>query len=516
MAFLVAGTLQVASQVADARESLGRKGKYSVKGPRVALALCSPEVSASTVALLEGVFQTLGFESCQRQKASVQGFCGELTRFRERLDAHGGPVGCAFMVLVAAPRQLRQSQQLLLELSRCKALWGRPKVFLLLSSAPGGEWAGRGPQVGGRIEWGWAGGLRPSVQAHVLLLLHPAVPEPGAFLASLGELCGHRPHWSLLQLLTEVFSRTAEESAGSAYCPVLRSSLRGALCLGKVEPWGPKPEPGPSAQYDLSGARAALLLAVTQDRPGAQHDVEALGGLCQTLGFETTLRTDPTAQAFQEEMAQFRKRLDAHRGPVSCALVALMAHGGPQGQLLGADGQEGHLEMLVQELSHCRALRGRPKIFLLQACRGGHRDAGVEPAAFPWFRRWLRAPPATPSQADVLHVCTDVQGSSSRGPTPGSPNQADVLMVYAAAEGCVAYRDEKGSDFIQMLVEVLRADPKADLLEQMTEVNRQVCELDVLGPDCDERRKACLEIRSSLRHRLCLQRYNTGGSAGME
>uniref|UniRef100_A0AC11CRN5 Uncharacterized protein n=1 Tax=Ovis aries TaxID=9940 RepID=A0AC11CRN5_SHEEP len=440
------------------------QGKYSVKGPRVALALCSPEVSASTVALLEGVFQTLGFESCQRQKASVQGFCGELTRFRERLDAHGGPVGCAFMVLVAAPRQLRQSQQL----------------------APGG-------------------GLRPSVQAHVLLLLHPAVPEPGAFLASLGELCGHRPHWSLLQLLTEVFSRTAEESAGSAYCPVLRSSLRGALCLGKVEPWGPKPEPGPSAQYDLSGARAALLLAVTQDRPGAQHDVEALGGLCQTLGFETTLRTDPTAQAFQEEMAQFRKRLDAHRGPVSCALVALMAHGGPQGQLLGADGQEGHLEMLVQELSHCRALRGRPKIFLLQACRGGHRDAGVEPAAFPWFRRWLRAPPATPSQADVLHVCTDVQGSSSRGPTPGSPNQADVLMVYAAAEGCVAYRDEKGSDFIQMLVEVLRADPKADLLEQMTEVNRQVCELDVLGPDCDERRKACLEIRSSLRHRLCLQ-----------
>ncbi|XP_065780251.1 uncharacterized protein [Muntiacus reevesi] len=453
MAFLVAGMLQVASQVADARESLGRKGKYSVKGPRVALALCSPEVSASTVALLEGVFQTLGFESCQRQESSIQGFRGELTRFREQLDARGGPVGCAFVALVAPRRQLRQSQQLVRELSRCKALWGRPKVFLLLSSAPG------------------------------------AVPEPGAFLASLGELCGRHPHWSLLQLLTEVFSRTAQESAGAAYCPVLRSSLRGALCLGNEEPWGP--------------------------------------------------------EAFQEEMAQFRKWLDAHRGPVSCALVALMAHGGPQGQLLGADGQEGHLEALVQELSYCGALQGRPKIFLLQACRGeslstalllpasqpllevmsvnlslhpqhvsvsalsvsglaGHRDAGVGPAALPWFRRWPRAPPATPSQADVLRVCADVQGNS-RGPTPGSPNQADVLMVYAATEGCVAYRDEKGSDFIQTLVEVLRADPKADLLELMTEVNRQVCELDVLGPDCDERRKACLEIRSSLRRRLCLQ-----------
>nr|XP_020726997.1 caspase-14-like [Odocoileus virginianus texanus] len=183
MAFLVAGMLQVASQVADARESLGRKGKYSMQGPRVALALCSPEVSASTVALLEGVFQTLGFESCQRQESSVQGFRGELTRFQEQLDAHGGPVGCAFVALVAPRRQLRQSQQLVRELSRCKALWGRPKVFLLLSSAPG------------------------------------AVPEPGAFLASLGELCGRHPHWSLLQLLTEGIPKSLAK-----LCPGARPS----------------------------------------------------------------------------------------------------------------------------------------------------------------------------------------------------------------------------------------------------------------------------------------------------
>lgn len=75
-------------------------------------------------------------------------------------------------------------------------------------------------------------------------------------------------------------------------------------------------------------------------------------------------------------MAQFRECLDARRAPVSCALVALMAHGGPQGQLLGADGQEVQPEALVQELSHCRALWGCPKIFLLQACRGGEWGPG--------------------------------------------------------------------------------------------------------------------------------------------
>jgi hypothetical protein len=42
--------------------------------------------------------------------------------------------------------------------------------------------------------------------------------------------------------------------------------------------------------------RAALFLAVTRDRPGTQHDVAALGDLCQALGFKVTLRMDPTAQ----------------------------------------------------------------------------------------------------------------------------------------------------------------------------------------------------------------------------
>ncbi|XP_037671241.1 putative caspase-16 [Choloepus didactylus] len=303
----------------------------------------------------------------------------------------------------------------------------------------------------------------------------------------------------------QVFGSVAEDPAGAPSCPVLRSSLRGDLCLGRGAPWELEPEPSPRAPYDLSGAKAAFLLAVIRDRPGAQHDVEALESLCQTLGFETTLRTNPTAQSFQEELAHFRERLDAHGGPVSCALVALMAHGGQQGQLLGADGQEMQLEVLVQELSRCRMLRGHPKVFLLQACRGGHRDPGMEPAALPWFGCWTRAPSAIPSHADVLQIYAEAQGSSSRDRTPGDLDQADILIAYAAAEGCVAYRDEKGSDFIQGLVEVLRADPRGDLLELLTEVNRRVCELDVLGPDCAERRKACLEIRSSLRRRLCLR-----------
>ncbi|XP_012921008.1 caspase-14 isoform X2 [Heterocephalus glaber] len=139
MAFLVSGTLQVAAQLADAQDSLGRKGKYSMHGSWVALTLSSPRVSATTVAALDHVFQALGFENHKKNEVSVQGIVEELIQFQDQLDAQGGPVSCALAALVAPSRQLRQPLPLVQELSRCEALQGCPKVFLLLSSDPGGN-----------------------------------------------------------------------------------------------------------------------------------------------------------------------------------------------------------------------------------------------------------------------------------------------------------------------------------------------------------------------------------------
>lgn len=45
-----------------------------------------------------------------------------------------------------------------------------------------------------------------------------------------------------------------------------------------------------------------------------------------------------------------------------------------------------------------------------------------------------------------------------------------MLLPLSPGLGCVAYRDEKGSDFIQTLVDVLRTAPQGDLLELLTEV----------------------------------------------
>lgn len=139
-----------------------------MQGSRVALILSSSGVSAATVAALDGVSQALGFESCEKRKVPVQSFLGELRLFLEQLDVHSGPVGCALVVLMAPSGQLRRPQLLVQELSRCGALQGCPKIFLVLSSDLKAAW------------------------------------EPAAFLTDLGKICSQHPHWSLLQLLTEV------------------------------------------------------------------------------------------------------------------------------------------------------------------------------------------------------------------------------------------------------------------------------------------------------------------------
>ena len=156
----------------------------------------------------------------------------------------------------------------------------------------------------------------------------------------------------------------------------------------------------------MSGARLALTLCVTKAREGSEADLDALEHMFQQLGFESTMKRDPTAQVlccrlqpsrggvgaegeggfqghpcvppflslqqFQEELEKFQQAIDAREDFVSCAFVVLMAHG-LEGRLKGKDERMVELEDLFQALNNknCRALRAKPKVYIVQACRGG-------------------------------------------------------------------------------------------------------------------------------------------------
>uniref|UniRef100_F6RCN7 Caspase-14 n=1 Tax=Equus caballus TaxID=9796 RepID=F6RCN7_HORSE len=231
--------------------------------------------------------------------------------------------------------------------------------------------------------------------------------------------------------------------------------------------------------YDMSGARLALTLCVTKAREGSEADLDALERMFQQLGFESTTKRDPTAQQFQEELEKFQQAMDAREDLVSCAFVVLMAHG-VEGRLKGEDEQMVELESLFEVLNNknCQALKARPKVYIVQACRGEQRDPGE-----------------TVGSDDIMMIAKDSPETI--------PTYTDTLHIYSTVEGYIAYRhDKEGSCFIQTLVDVF-TERRGPILELLTEVTRRMAEAELVQEG--RTRKVNPEIQSTLRKRLYLQ-----------
>ncbi|XP_008538027.1 caspase-14 isoform X2 [Equus przewalskii] len=229
----------------------------------------------------------------------------------------------------------------------------------------------------------------------------------------------------------------------------------------------------------MSGARLALTLCVTKAREGSEADLDALERMFQQLGFESTMKRDPTAQQFQEELEKFQQAMDAREDLVSCAFVVLMAHG-VEGRLKGEDEQMVELESLFEVLNNknCQALKARPKVYIVQACRGEQRDPGE-----------------TVGSDDIMMITKDSPETI--------PTYTDTLHIYSTVEGYIAYRhDKEGSCFIQTLVDVF-TERRGPILELLTEVTRRMAEAELVQEG--RTRKVNPEIQSTLRKRLYLQ-----------
>ncbi|XP_076775741.1 caspase-14 [Arvicanthis niloticus] len=239
------------------------------------------------------------------------------------------------------------------------------------------------------------------------------------------------------------------------------------------------PQPLQEERYDMSGARLALTLCVTRAREGSEVDMDALEGMFRYLKFESIVKRDPTAQQFLENLDEFQQTIDNWKEPVSCAFVVLMAHG-EEGLLKGEDGKMVRLEDLFEALNNknCKALRGKPKVYIIQACRGEHRDPGEELGG------------------DAVAVIKENNPQTI-------PTYTDTIHIYSTVEGYLSYRhDEKGSGFIQTLTDVFihKIGPITELIEEVT---RLMANTEVMQEG--KPRKVNPEVQSTLRKKLYLQ-----------
>lgn len=131
--------------------------------------------------------------------------------------------------------------------------------------------------------------------------------------------------------------------------------------------------------YDLSGRRKAFLMCVKKNRPGADQDVKLMKDWLGQCHFEYTLCIDPDKEELLEKLTSFRDGLNGIKNEIGCCLVTLMSHG-ENGFIKMEDGDRVSLENVFEMFNNknCPALHEKPKIFIIQACRGERRDNGVE------------------------------------------------------------------------------------------------------------------------------------------
>ncbi|XP_019522509.1 PREDICTED: caspase-3 isoform X1 [Hipposideros armiger] len=179
-------------------------------------------------------------------------------------------------------------------------------------------------------------------------------------------------------------------------------------------------------------------------RSGTDVDAANLRETFMNLKYEVRIKNDLTCEEIMDLMQSVSKEDHSKRSSFICVLLS---HG-DEGRIFGTNGPV-DLRILASFFrgDYCRSLTGKPKLFIIQACRGTELDCGIE----------------TDSVEDDM-ACQKI------------PVEADFLYAYSTAPGYYSWRNSKdGSWFIQALCAMLKQHAqKLELMHILTRVNRKV------------------------------------------
>ena len=204
-------------------------------------------------------------------------------------------------------------------------------------------------------------------------------------------------------------------------------------------------------------------------RHGSGEDVHQVQALFGALGFKVHIKENRTKKEMLDDVDFFAYAQD-HRD-YDCFVLWLMSHG-RSGEVFGSDGFPLLIQTIQEMLSNanCAALRGKPKLLFVQACRGNKEDEGVEVLSH------ICSSPSVPTPS--CYVDSPVDQTKCHSPEKIAGN-IDFLTAYSTVEGYVSYRYALGSSFVRSLVKVFREHAARDhLVSLLTKVNKRVSDME--------------------------------------
>jgi caspase 7 len=222
-------------------------------------------------------------------------------------------------------------------------------------------------------------------------------------------------------------------------------------------------------EYDTSHQERGYALIINnrrfhdgEVRLGSEKDVESIAASLRKLEFKVHVREDCSSLEMKNEMLKY-----ATMNHSSCDyfLCVMMSHGNTD-QIIGVDGSVNYIKELIDPFKHNPTLKGKPKLFFINSCRGSTQMIAHDGAA------------AAANRAAAVDRFDRERNAAHDSSTRKIPMEADVFIHYSTVTGYVSYRDEKkGSWFIESLAHVLDKKGQSLSLNQLVmAVNNRVAE----------------------------------------
>merc|ERR1719186_576472 len=172
-------------------------------------------------------------------------------------------------------------------------------------------------------------------------------------------------------------------------------------------------------------------------RTGSEVDEKNLETLFIQLGFKVLVRRNLKKDDMRKELMRFSE-LEDHKA-CDMAIVCVCSHGLDKDRIITSDCREVDVrEDIMSKFNNeeCENLKGKPKIFIFQACRGSKEDFGI-------IENVKEATRSGAMGSDTSRFKRD-------------PTWEDMLIIHSTIPGYVAMRDHyTGAWFVQCFCKVM-------------------------------------------------------------
>ena len=230
------------------------------------------------------------------------------------------------------------------------------------------------------------------------------------------------------------------------------------------------------------------------ERRGSEHDVHNLQRVLASLGFEVFTHQNCPAQQMRSLLAKYAAAHDEKYTDADCFLFFVMSHGDIRRHsvqhtsggssssyelkntlVFGADGNLVDVVECAKQhfnASACPALRRKPKLFFINACRGSKETASAAASRTSGQKKLSKE---GSSRAPLLTTIRSEHGNREL-PVDIEPDVYDFYFSFSSVEGHLSFLDtERGTLFVSTLVHVVEQDAAREDGATLSKIMKKVC-----------------------------------------